>query len=135
MKPRPSEKRESWLLIKERDEFVRPREEYDVIAEQPESVVTGARWSRWPPRRRTGRRTRPRAVRIGARELIRRACRPLRRTVPETAIDFEIGLELATLVLRPPVGEGLARRGQVRRLPGSHRALRRPRAGLHAQPR
>ncbi len=41
MKPRPGEKREMWLLIKERDEFVRPREEFDVIAEQPDSVVTG----------------------------------------------------------------------------------------------
>ena len=41
LKPRPGEKRESWLLIKERDEFARPHEEYDLLAEQPDSVVSG----------------------------------------------------------------------------------------------
>jgi len=41
MKPRPGEKRENWLLIKERDEFVRPRDEYDVLAEEPDSAASG----------------------------------------------------------------------------------------------
>ena len=31
----------SWLLIKERDELVRPSSEYDVTKERPESVATG----------------------------------------------------------------------------------------------
>ena len=53
MKPRPGEKREMWLLIKERDEFVRPREEFDVIAEQPDSAVTGRSLEKSPPRRRS----------------------------------------------------------------------------------
>ena len=39
LKPRPGEKRDNWLLIKEKDEYVRPREEYDVIAEEPDSVL------------------------------------------------------------------------------------------------
>lgn len=41
MRPRPGEKRENWLLIKEKDEWVRPAEEYDVLAEKPDSVLTG----------------------------------------------------------------------------------------------
>lgn len=41
MKPRPGEKRENWLLIKERDDEVRPRAEYDVLAAEPDSAVTG----------------------------------------------------------------------------------------------
>lgn len=41
MKPRPGEKRENWLLIKERDEYVRPREEYDVLATLTDSAATG----------------------------------------------------------------------------------------------
>ncbi len=41
MKPRPGEKRENWLLIKEKDEAVRPHEEYDVLAEEPGSAVSG----------------------------------------------------------------------------------------------
>ncbi len=41
MKPRPGDKRENWLLIKERDENVRARAEYDVLAQRPESAATG----------------------------------------------------------------------------------------------
>ncbi len=41
MRPRPGEKRENWLLIKEKDEWVRPAGEYDVLAELPDSVLSG----------------------------------------------------------------------------------------------
>lgn len=40
MRPRPGERGESWLLIKHRDEEVRPRSEYDVLAED-RSAATG----------------------------------------------------------------------------------------------
>jgi len=40
LKPRPGEKRDNWLLIKERDDHVRPRGEYDITAEEPLSVIT-----------------------------------------------------------------------------------------------
>jgi len=41
MRPRPGEKRENWLLIKEKDEWVRPVDAYNVITEEPDSVATG----------------------------------------------------------------------------------------------
>lgn len=41
MKPRPGDKRENWLLIKEKDDGVRPRAEYDVLAAEPDSAATG----------------------------------------------------------------------------------------------
>lgn len=41
LKPRPGEKRDNWLLIKERDEHTRPRAEYDLMAEEPLSVISG----------------------------------------------------------------------------------------------
>ena len=43
MKPRPGEddSKENWLLIKERDEYVRPLSEFDVTKEMPESAVSG----------------------------------------------------------------------------------------------
>jgi bifunctional non-homologous end joining protein LigD len=43
MKPRPGEedRKENWLFIKERDEYVRPASEYDVTEELPDSVVSG----------------------------------------------------------------------------------------------
>ena len=53
MKPRPGEKREMWLLIKERDEFVRPHDEYDVDrrgAQQRRHRPLARRGA--PPRRR-----------------------------------------------------------------------------------
>ncbi len=40
--------------------------------------------------------------------------------------------QLATLVKKPPAGDGVAARDQVRRLPGDRRDRRRPRAHLHA---
>lgn len=41
MKPRPGDRAENWLLIKERDEEVRPAEEYDVLTARPESALSG----------------------------------------------------------------------------------------------
>ena len=41
MRPRPGEKSENWLLIKERDEHVRSTDEYDVTTARPESVASG----------------------------------------------------------------------------------------------
>ncbi|HVL57122.1 MAG TPA: DNA ligase D [Burkholderiaceae bacterium] len=35
------ERQESWLLIKERDDAARPSSDYDVVAEQPNSVLSG----------------------------------------------------------------------------------------------
>jgi len=84
MKPRPGEKRENWLLIKERDEFVRPREEYDVVAEQPDSAVSG--------------RSLDEIAAGGGREP---EPAPALATVPVPAL---LDLELATLVDAPPTG-------------------------------
>ena len=41
MKRRPKETRDNWLLIKERDEHVRPRAEFDVLEALPNSAATG----------------------------------------------------------------------------------------------
>ena len=41
LKPRAGEKRDNWLLIKERDEHVRPAEEFSVTVELPDSAATG----------------------------------------------------------------------------------------------
>lgn len=41
MRPRSGEARENWLLIKERDEHVRPRAEFDVLEALPDSAASG----------------------------------------------------------------------------------------------
>lgn len=43
LKPRPGEKRDNWLLIKERDDMVRPSAEFDVTRDMPLSVISGVR--------------------------------------------------------------------------------------------
>ena len=40
-RPGRNDDERSWLLIKERDKFVRPEDEYDIVAARPESVTTG----------------------------------------------------------------------------------------------
>ncbi|NTW28930.1 MAG: DNA ligase D [Coriobacteriia bacterium] len=84
LKPRPNERQESWLLIKERDDFARPRETGDILAERPESVVSGLGVDE------VGRRDPPATATVG-----REAATP-----PPAVVD----LELATLVERPPEG-------------------------------
>ena len=41
MQPKPGERGENWLLIKERDDEARPLSEFDVLEEQPNSAATG----------------------------------------------------------------------------------------------
>jgi bifunctional non-homologous end joining protein LigD len=41
MKPRPGERQEAWLLIKEHDDAVRPHGDYDVLTAEPDSAVSG----------------------------------------------------------------------------------------------
>ena len=110
MKPRPGGKRENWLLIKERDEFVRPREEYDVIAEQPDSVSTGrsleeiAASASKPP---SGADAAADAASASARADAVAAPsvqRPDAPVAPVAPIPAVIDIELATLVDTPPVG-------------------------------
>ncbi|BAL95982.1 DNA ligase D [Rubrivivax gelatinosus] len=52
MKPKPGERGENWLLFKKRDAQARPRAEFDVVAEQPDSVAATAADK---PRRRQSR--------------------------------------------------------------------------------
>lgn len=37
---KPGERQEAWLLFKKRDEFARPRSEYDVVSALPDSVIS-----------------------------------------------------------------------------------------------
>ncbi len=41
MKPRKGEKGENWLLVKQRDEEARPRDEYDILEALPDSASSG----------------------------------------------------------------------------------------------
>jgi bifunctional non-homologous end joining protein LigD len=87
MKPRPGEKSENWLLIKERDEFVRPREEYDVVEALPDSVATGRTMA---------------AIAQGADVGMDPGTLPAARA---GQLEPDLPVQLATLVEQPPEGE------------------------------
>jgi bifunctional non-homologous end joining protein LigD len=103
MRPRPGDKRENWLLIKERDEFVRPHEEYDVLKAEPDSAATG----------RTMEQIAAGAVEAAAGEpsaAAEPAPAPLPTSAPvpkATDAPFPVGLpfQLATLVEEAPEGD------------------------------
>jgi bifunctional non-homologous end joining protein LigD len=92
MKPRDGERQESWLLIKENDEYMRPASEFSVVDEMPDSVrdlpMPGA------PEDRDAARAKP------AAKTARRGAMPagaVKAELPDT-----LGAELATLVDAPP---------------------------------
>ena len=102
LKPRPGEKRESWLLIKEKDEFARPHEEYDVLAEQPESVASGLTIEEVG---RAGAST-PAEQSAEAPHGSKPRSTPAQTPAPSAApFPPTIDLELATLVDRAPTGD------------------------------
>jgi bifunctional non-homologous end joining protein LigD len=85
MKPKPGERGENWLLIKERDEHVRPRDEYDVLAARPESVASG----------RTVEQVASAGTETGGAP-----------PGAPASVPAETPFQLATLSAAPPAGEG-----------------------------
>lgn len=90
---RTSFQKPRWLLIKSRDETAQPESKYDVTAERPESVLSGATLEdvhekKTSPKRRTLRRAAPRQRARGA-----------------GAFPQFVAPELATLVEKPPQEE------------------------------
>ncbi|NTU71208.1 MAG: DNA ligase D [Coriobacteriia bacterium] len=128
MRPRPGEKRENWLLIKEKDEFVRPHEEFDVVAEMPDSAISGrsidevahgegaAAGSDTPERvpasaARAPEADEPASIPPSRARRPRAAANPSkpnpsRPPKPLDALPLPIDVELATLVETAPEGDG-----------------------------
>jgi bifunctional non-homologous end joining protein LigD len=114
---RSTSNRPEWLLFKERDEFARPQDEFDVTAEEPSSVATGRTLAQikadqdcvWgadcaqagkPQGRRTESRRSSTSRSSSARASSIRA--PRRHADP---MPTQIEAQLATLVKEPPEGE------------------------------
>ena len=107
MKPRPGERQEAWLLIKERDDFVRTRPEYDVLAAEPDSAATG-RTMEQIAEAGDGAGTRERSLRAPAETegLDRSASREARGIpAPSTPLPTDAPFQLATLVGEAPSGD------------------------------
>ncbi|MBX8512899.1 DNA ligase D [Pseudomonas cichorii] len=80
--------KEQWLLIKEKDAVARPAAEYDIIREQPQSVISGNQvgMTRTVKEKKTAKKPRP----------------AKQDTFPE-----QLAPQLATLVEAPPEGDWL----------------------------
>lgn len=98
MKPRPGEKRENWLLIKERDEFARGHAQYDILAEQPDSAATGRTMEQITAE---GGPAQPAAL-----DASPTAAPPAPDTpAAEAPFPSDLPFQLATLVDEPPAGD------------------------------
>lgn len=102
--------KEQWLLIKEKDAAVRSADEYDIVADKPESVVSGAtvgegRASGKSSQRKTAASASDAAkksVSEKPRKAASKASAPKKTKVPE-----KLSPQLATLMDTPPAGEWL----------------------------
>lgn len=93
--------KEQWLLIKEKDEIARPAAEYDIVEDQPQSVISGKRVGK--------QNTRKKAASVKAPELARAAASasPKKARRAAVALPDKIAPQLATLLDAPPEGDWL----------------------------
>src|SRR5690606_12556748 len=82
-KLRASGDKEQWLLIKERDQAARNADDYDIVNEQPQSVITGTLVG-------------------GAQKSKKEVAKKIGAAFPE-----QLSIELARLVNEPPAGDWL----------------------------
>jgi bifunctional non-homologous end joining protein LigD len=94
IKGRGDEKQEPWLLIKEKDDYARPADEFSVVDEMPDSVSE-------LPMPGAARKSKKKTAAAGAA-----APRAMRGAMPDGAVKAELPAELApelaTLVDKPP---------------------------------
>ncbi|XYJ08900.1 DNA ligase D [Telluria sp. B2] len=114
MKGRGDEKQEPWLLIKEKDDYARPAEEFSVIDEMPDSVKnlpmphTATKAPAKAKATKAGRTTKAKADAAAAKAVAKLAAKDAGTTpgLPEGAVEAklpeEFAPELATLVDGPP---------------------------------
>lgn len=116
MKPRPDEKQPAWLLIKERDDAVRPASDYSVVDAEPTSVLTPGATVGPGPATTTRRPAKPtteksavkrsatkQGTETGATPV--RSKRVARSKTPAVALPDSLAPQLATLVTQVPAGD------------------------------
>lgn len=112
MKGRGDEKQEPWLLIKEKDDYARPAEEFSVVDEMPDSVKnlpmphTASKVPAKAKATKSGRATKAKADAAAAKAVAEKAGAERAPGLPEGAVEArlpqEFTPELATLVDGPP---------------------------------
>ncbi|HEY0286451.1 MAG TPA: DNA ligase D [Pseudomonas sp.] len=99
---RGSGDKEQWLLIKEKDDAVRSADEYDIVADKPQSVVSGTTVGDGRKKSVNAAPAKTPAKTSTAKPASKKP--PAKRTAQ---IPEKLAPQLATLVDRPPAGEWL----------------------------
>jgi bifunctional non-homologous end joining protein LigD len=97
--------KEQWLLIKEKDEAVRSADEYDIVADKPESVVSGATVGEGRASAKSGTRKTAAAAPVAEKKPASKTTK--KPAAKKTAIPQKLSPQLATLMDTPPEGEWL----------------------------
>jgi bifunctional non-homologous end joining protein LigD len=92
--------KEQWLLIKEKDEIARPGDEYDIVEDQPQSVISGKLVGK-----PTGKKSPAKKAGTAAQAVSR--AKPAKAKKTAAAVPDKLAPQLATLVDAPPDGEWL----------------------------
>lgn len=93
--------KEQWLLIKEKDEIARPGDEYDIVEDQPQSVVSGKLVGK-PAAQKKVVAKKSRSAAQDAPDV-----KPAKSKKATTAVPEALAPQLATLVDAPPDGDWL----------------------------
>ena len=106
--------KEQWLLIKERDQAARPADEYDVVRERPESVISGAvideKTGRTQPAADTTKVKPPSKTKADPRPAAAKgksADKSASKGASKSAFPQTLSPQLATLASQPPAGDWL----------------------------
>jgi bifunctional non-homologous end joining protein LigD len=102
--------KEQWLLIKEKDEAVRSADEYDIVADKPESVVSGATVGEGRASAKSSQRKTAASASVAAKKSVsqkpqKAASKP--SPTKKAKVPEKLSPQLATLMDTPPEGEWL----------------------------
>lgn len=97
--------KEQWLLIKEKDEAVRSADEYDIVADKPESVVSGATVGEGRASAKSSERKTAATAPVAEKKPAGKTAK--KQAAKKTAIPQKLSPQLATLMDTPPEGEWL----------------------------
>ncbi|WP_460042723.1 DNA ligase D [Pseudomonas sp. S2_H01] len=102
--------KEQWLLIKEKDEAVRSADEYDIVADKPQSVVSGATVGDGRASARSGQRKTAASASVAAKKSVGQAqgkAAGKQSATKKIKVPEKLSPQLATLMATPPEGEWL----------------------------
>jgi bifunctional non-homologous end joining protein LigD len=97
--------KEQWLLIKEKDEAVRSADEYDIVADKPQSVVSGATVGEARPSAKGSKRKTAAAAPVAEKTPASTTAKKAK--TKQSAVPHKLSPQLATLMDTPPEGDWL----------------------------